>query len=185
MQTELLISKDMTIDDVFQKYPSKAQKLSQIMTNAGLHCVGCQASTFETIEQGMSGHGMSQEEITSLVKELNEILEEKEESKEDISFTEFAAEKCKDFRKDSSHGFRIGLNRGSCGWTYDFKFKEAKADNEIEFNDKGIKIFIEKEQIDKFKGMVIDYVDGLQNAGFKILNPNVKGTCGCGSSVTL
>jgi len=33
--------------------------------------------------------------------------------------------------------------------------------------------------------MVIDYVDGMQNAGFKILNPNVKGTCGCGSSVTL
>jgi len=184
MQAQLLISKDLTIDDVFQKFPSKAQKLAQIMTNAGLHCVGCQASTFETIEQGMTGHGMSQKEINSLVKELNETIEEKE-STEDIKFTEFAAEKCKGFRKESNHGFRIGLNRGSCGWTYDFKFKESKADNELEFKDKDIKIFIEKEQIDKFKGMVIDYVDGLQNAGFKILNPNVKGTCGCGSSVTL
>ena len=185
MQAELQISKDMTIDDVFQKFPSKAQKLAQIMTNAGLHCVGCQASTFETIEQGMLGHGMDKKEVTVLVEELNKTLEEKEETKEDIRFTDFAAEKCKGFRKETSHGFRVGLNKGSCGWTYDFKFKESKTDNELEFNDKGIKVFIEKEHVNKFKGMVIDYVEGLQNAGFKVLNPNVTGTCGCGSSVML
>ncbi|MAG52849.1 MAG: iron-sulfur cluster assembly accessory protein [Nanoarchaeota archaeon] len=184
MKSELLITKDLTIEQVFENYPSKAQKLAQIMTNAGLHCVGCQASTFETLEQGMQGHGMKQEEINNLVYELNKVLNEKE-STEDVKFTDFAAEKCKNFRKEDNHGFRVGLNKGSCGWTYDFKFKETKEDNEVEFKDKGIKVFIEKEHVDKFKGMVIDYVDGLQNAGFKVLNPNVKGTCGCGSSVTL
>ncbi|MAF51246.1 MAG: iron-sulfur cluster assembly accessory protein [Nanoarchaeota archaeon] len=185
MQEELLISKDMTIDDVFQNFPSKAQKLAQIMTNVGLSCVGCNASTFETIEQGMKVHGMSQKEVTSLVKELNTVLKEKEESQEDIKFTDFAAEKCKGFRKENSHMFKVGLVKGSCGWTYEFKFKENKEESDLVFEDKGIKILISKEDTEKLKGMVIDYVDGLQGAGFKILNPNVKGTCGCGSSVML
>jgi iron-sulfur cluster assembly protein len=185
MQSQLQIEKELTIDEVFQKFPSKAQKLAQIMTNAGLHCVGCNASTFETIEQGMQGHGFKQKEIDSLVKELNTALEEKEEAKEDIKFTDFAAEKCKSFRKDSSHMFKISLNKGSCGYTYEFKFKEKKEANDIEFEDKDVKIIINKDDSAKLKGMVIDYLDGLQGAGFKMLNPNVKGTCGCGSSVML
>jgi iron-sulfur cluster assembly protein len=179
------ITKDLTIETVFEKFPSKAQKLAQVMTNAGLHCVGCQASTFETIEQGMTGHGMSDKEVTSLVNELNEVLKEKEGDKESIKFTDFAAEKCKTFRKEPSHMFKVSLNRGSCGWTYDFKFKENKESSEIDFEDKDLKILINKEDEEKLKGMVIDYTDGLQGAGFKILNPNVKGTCGCGSSVTI
>ena len=181
----MVISKDMTIDDVFQKFPSKSQKLAQIMTNAGLHCVGCQASTFETIEQGMIGHGMAKKEVTSLAKELNQVLNSEEETTEDIKFTDVAAEKCKSFRKESNHMFKISLIKGSCGWTYDFKFKEEKNSEEEEFEDKGVKILLDKEHLAKFKGMVIDYLDGLQNAGFKILNPNVTGTCGCGSSVML
>ena len=185
MKSEMAISRDMTIDEIFQRFPSKAQKLAQLMTNAGLHCVGCHASTFESVEQGMLGHGMSIEEVDSLVIELNKTLEERDENKEDIKFTEIAADKCKSFRKNPNHMFKISLIRGSCGWTYDFKFREKKAPAEVMFEDKGVKILLDKEQLDKFKGMVIDYVDGLQNAGFKILNPNVTGTCGCGSSVML
>lgn len=181
----MLISKDITIDEIFQRFPSQSQKLAQLMTNAGLHCVGCSASTFETIEQGMIGHGMTQKDVNSLVNELNQSLESKEENTESIKFTEVAAQKCKQFRKNSSHMFKISLMKGSCGWTYDFKFREKKQPTEQEFEDKGVKILLDKEHLDKFKGMVIDYVDGLQNAGFKILNPNVKGTCGCGSSVML
>lgn len=182
---QMAISKDMTIDEIFQRFPSKSQKMAQIMTNAGLHCVGCQASTFETIEQGMLGHGMSNKDVDSLVIELNQVLESKNENTEDIKFTDLAAEKCKSFRKSSSHMFKISLIKGSCGWTYDFKFREKKEPKEIMFEDKDVKILLDKEHLDKFKGMVIDYVDGLQNAGFKILNPNVTGTCGCGSSVML
>ena len=182
---QMAISMDMTIDEIFQRFPSKAQKLAQLMTNAGLHCVGCQASTFETIEQGMLGHGMSNKDVNSLVNELNQVLESKEENTEDIKFTDSAVEKCKTFRKNPNHMFKVALIKGSCGWTYDFKFKEKKEPTEIMFEDKGVKILLDKEHLNKFKGMVIDYVDGLQNAGFKILNPNVTGTCGCGSSVML
>src|SRR3989344_4024267 len=129
------ITRDMTIEDVFKRFPSKSQKLAQLMTNAGLHCVGCSASTFETIEQGMAGHGMTQKDVNSLVNELNQSLEDKEESTEDIKFTEVAAQKCKQFRKNSSHMFKVSLMKGSCGWTYDFKFREKKQPTEQEFED--------------------------------------------------
>jgi len=72
------ISEDMTIEHVFQLFPSKAQKLSQIMSNAGLNCVGCSASVDETIGDGMSVHGMSKNETNELLGELNKALNEKE-----------------------------------------------------------------------------------------------------------
>ena len=52
---EKIITRDMTIDEVFKKFPSKAQKLAQELTNAGLNCVGCSAATWETLEAGMYG----------------------------------------------------------------------------------------------------------------------------------
>src|SRR3989344_3363449 len=62
-----------------------------------------------------------------------------------------------------------------------------KAKNEIkkgdlEFEEKGVKVFIEMESFDKLKGSYIDYLDTLQGAGFKIKNPNATSTCGCGES---
>jgi len=181
-QLQQMISKDMVIDEVFQKFPGKAQKLSQLMSNAGINCVGCHASTDETIEQGMLSHGIPQKEVTILIKNLNEALEGADDPKEDVKFTEWAAEKCKGFRKKPEHIFKISLSKGNCGYSYSFKFQEAKGENEIVFEDKGVKIAINKEDQDKLSGLVIDYVEGMQGAGFKVNNPNVKGTCGCGSS---
>jgi|TARA_Y100000310_G_scaffold279891_1_gene299284 iron-sulfur cluster assembly accessory protein len=193
MKSKLLlkgkISRDMIVDDIFQKYPMKAQKLSQVMKNAGLNCVGCSASTDETIEQGILGHGMEEKDLLVLIDDLNEVLKEdnevKDELKEGVGFTDFAAEKCKSFRKDENDVFNISLNKGSCGWTYGFKFKKNKEDGEIAFEDKGIKITINQYDLEGLKGIMVDYVDGLQGAGFKISNPNVKGSCGCGSSVVI
>ena len=51
------ITKDMTIDEIFTKFPQRGQRLAQEMQNAGLNCVGCGASVWETLEAGMLGHG--------------------------------------------------------------------------------------------------------------------------------
>ena len=45
----------------------------EILTDIGLHWIGCFASQFETLEQGCKGHGMSDKEIDELIKRLNEI----------------------------------------------------------------------------------------------------------------
>jgi len=72
---ETKINKDMTIVQVFQKYPHRVTRLAQIMTSHGLHCVGCHVSAYETIEQGLIGHGMDEEKLNILLKELNKAIE--------------------------------------------------------------------------------------------------------------
>ena len=62
------VTPDMTIEEVFKRFPHKSQKLAQEMTNAGLHCVGCSASTWETLEAGMLGHGMEEKESQALFR---------------------------------------------------------------------------------------------------------------------
>ena len=72
---EMKINKDMTIVQVFQEYPHRVTRLAQIMTSHGLHCVGCHVSAYETIEQGLMGHGMDKEKLDVLLKALNKAIE--------------------------------------------------------------------------------------------------------------
>lgn len=182
---EKRITRDMTIDDIFSGFPGKAQKLSQEITNAGLQCVGCQASTWETLEVGMLGHGFSEESIDALIDRLNEILAiEIDEST--ITLTKRAASKFKTIlEQDGKLGWalRFGDKPGGCGgFEYELDFsKEPDEDDEI-FESNGISIHVKKKMVYRLMGCEIDYLDGLMGAGFKVTNPNVKGSCSCGSS---
>ena len=71
------IQKDMTIGEVFQKYPHRASKLAQIMTGHGLHCVGCHFSSMDTIEAGAKIHGMDEETFEMMLKDINIVVSEK------------------------------------------------------------------------------------------------------------
>ena len=59
--------------------------------------------------------------------------------------------------------------------------KKANADDQV-FPGEGVEIHVNKADVSRLLGSEIDYVDGLNGAGFKISNPNVKGSCGCGKS---
>ena len=48
----------------------------EALFDAGLHCIGCSASQFENLEQGCKGHGMSDEEISELIKKLNKVAKD-------------------------------------------------------------------------------------------------------------
>ena len=50
------------------------------------------------------------------------------------------------------------------------------------FEDKGIRLLVDTQSLPYVQGSTIDFVDGLQGAGFKVENPNVIAACGCGSS---
>lgn len=67
------IKKEMAFSEVLQKYPETAP----IMMKNGLHCVGCHAAAFETIEQGCTAHGMKEKDIKKMIKEMNEAIEKK------------------------------------------------------------------------------------------------------------
>lgn len=67
---KVIITKDTNILELTSKYPDAAEVLSAF----GLHCVGCFASQFDTIEQGAEIHGMYEEEIDELIDEVNKVI---------------------------------------------------------------------------------------------------------------
>ena len=65
------ISKDMNLGEVVIAHST----LAEVLLDYGLHCVGCFANSFDTIEMGAKVHGMTDEEVDEMVVRLNEVLE--------------------------------------------------------------------------------------------------------------
>jgi len=188
MSEATTIHAQMTIEDILSLFPTKAQRLSQEITNAGLHCVGCHAATWETLEGGMLGHGKNQEEIARLVQRLNDLLREKDPSYDfaKIQMTPRAVEKFLEFlREEGKEGWalRFGDRMAGCsGFEYLLDYSEKATPADEVFSSNGIEIHVDRTCVDRLRGSVIDYVDGLRGGGFKISNPRAKSSCGCGSS---
>ncbi len=80
---------------------------------------------------------------------------------------------------------RLRVVGGGCaGFSYDLYFDEStEVDRQLEIA--GVKVVVDEMSLMYLVGVEIDYVEGLQGAGFKFNNPNVKSTCGCGSSFSV
>lgn len=184
-QTNTKIHRQMTIESILSMFPFKAQKLSQEITNAGLHCVGCHAATWETLEAGMYGHGMTDEHIDRLVNRLNALLEEEVDSST-ITITPRAAKKYLEILAEEGKqgwGLRFAERMAGCnGFEYALDYSEKALPSDETFESCGIQIHIDKHMVNRLLGSEIDFVDGLQGSGFKISNPNVRSSCGCGTS---
>lgn len=104
-----------------------------------------------------------------------------------ITLTDNGAEKVREFLGGQASvaetaGLRVGVRGGGCsGFQYALAFDEQR-DEDTVFEDKGICLLVDRASLPYVKGSVIDFVDGLQGAGFKVDNPNVIAACGCGSS---
>jgi iron-sulfur cluster assembly protein len=104
-----------------------------------------------------------------------------------ITLTDKGAEKVQEFLSAQSvvaetAGLRVGVRGGGCsGFQYALAFDEQRDGDEV-FEDKGIRLLVDTPSLPYVRGSVIDFVDGLQGAGFKVENPNVVAACGCGSS---
>lgn len=175
----------MTIESILAMFPGKAQKLSQEITNAGLHCIGCGAATWETLEAGMYSHGMGEAHIDELVRRLNALLEEKVDLTT-ITLTQAAAGKYLEILAQEGKqgwGLRVAERAAGCnGFEYALDYSERAGEKDQIFESRGIEIHVAKEIAPRLLGAEIDYVDGLQGSGFKVSNPNVRSSCGCGSS---
>lgn len=80
-------------------------------------------------------------------------------------------------------GLRIGVVGGGCsGFSYSMQFENAAGMMDKTFDMSGLKVFVDATSVQYLDGCVVDYVESLEGAGFKFENPNVKSTCGCGSS---
>jgi iron-sulfur cluster assembly accessory protein len=80
-------------------------------------------------------------------------------------------------------GLRVGVVGGGCsGFSYSMQFDNAPGMMDKVFTFEGLKVFVDATSAMYLNGCKVDYVETLEGAGFKFENPNVKSTCGCGSS---
>jgi iron-sulfur cluster assembly accessory protein len=80
-------------------------------------------------------------------------------------------------------GIRVGVMGGGCaGFQYSMDFEKDPRDGDMTFEQDGVRLFVDPMSSMYLQGVAVDYVVGLQGAGFKFNNPNAKTTCGCGSS---
>ncbi len=78
----LAITRDTIIGDIITKYPYAVE----VFMDYGIHCVGCSASSFETMAQGILGHGFSEGELMDIIKELNDMVANPPEDFEDLVY---------------------------------------------------------------------------------------------------
>lgn len=69
-----MITKDITIGELVYNYPEAAM----LLVEEGIHCIGCGAANYETLEQGLMGHGKTEKEIEELIKSMNELIKDDE-----------------------------------------------------------------------------------------------------------
>ena len=83
-------------------------------------------------------------------------------------------------------GLRVGVVGGGCsGFSYQMNFVNESNGFDQTFEYDGLKVFVDQTSLMYLDGTRVDYVEGLEGAGFKFENPNVKSTCGCGSSFSV
>ena len=105
-----------------------------------------------------------------------------------ITVSERAAQRIGDILKGEPSGtmLRVSVEGGGCsGFQYKFDMDRTKAADDLVISRDGAVILIDPVSVNYMAGSVIDFVDDLIGASFKVKNPQAKASCGCGTSFTL
>jgi len=191
--SQIGIHKDMLISEILLKHQDHATELAEIMIDFGIHCVGCGAASFETLEQGVLGHGFSENDLSKLIKDMNKVLSGenksivKQISDFKLTLTESAVKKVKESLKSMNKSpdaeLRISILAGGCsGFMYDLDFTDSPTKEDLHFKQDGVNIAVERNSLEFLNGTEIDFLDTLNESGFKFNNPNTSKECGCGKS---
>ena len=106
-----------------------------------------------------------------------------------ISLTPVASTKVKEIMKSQSpipEALRVAVVGGGCsGFQYHMAFENQTNETDDVYDFDGLKVLVDQMSSMYLDGVEIDYIETLEGAGFKFNNPNVKSTCGCGSSFSV
>ena len=106
-----------------------------------------------------------------------------------LELTPTAVSKVKEILTQQSpepKGLRVAVVGGGCsGFSYQMNFENDSNGIDKVFDFEGLKVFVDQASLMYLKGTRIDYIETLEGSGFKFENPNVKTTCGCGSSFSV
>ena len=103
-----------------------------------------------------------------------------------IGLSESAGSKVKSLLESENkqtYGLRVYVSGGGChGFEYGMSFEEKATEDDQVLEYHGVKLFVDPQSAMLLSEAVVDYVEGLEGAGFAIKNPQAKSTCGCGNS---
>lgn len=107
-----------------------------------------------------------------------------------ISVTEKAKDRISALKQEEGHtensNIRVSVKGGGCsGLMYDLGFDEEIKPADQIFEDRGVKILVDKKSLLYLLGTTLDFSDGLNGKGFQFINPNASRTCGCGESFSV
>ncbi|SEJ75308.1 iron-sulfur cluster assembly protein [Cyclobacterium xiamenense] len=89
-------------------------------------------------------------------------------------------------KRKEEENIRVSVKGGGCsGLMYDLGFDASTSDSDHIFEDKGVKIIVDRKSLLYLAGTILEFSDGLNGKGFQFVNPNASRTCGCGESFSI
>ena len=176
----------MTIAEIINLVP----QASLILADFQLGCAHCIMGSYESLREGVMGHGKSEKELLEILEQINSIASKPKNMIEvdGIRFTEEAYDKILEFMKLDADkrdlALRISVFEGGNDpeYLFDLVDKKKKSEGELKSNTPGhslspsrdspyaMRMFIDKKEIKHFKDKYIDYIDTFTGAGFKVLD---------------
>ena len=196
------ITKETTVKEILKMVPDSVIFLK----SAGLDCFGCEGGSEESLEKVMQEKNRDEKAINMLLDRINQLKAEKEKEKtptpeekdfivEEVHegnkkyyrlagmlFSENAYQNLHNLK--AGKGLRMRVETGGCSgfkYNYDF-FDEPLEDEKVYKLSTEIVIFMNELTFSKLHGSIIDFQLGLHGSGLKIINPNIKRSCSCGTS---
>ncbi len=103
-----------------------------------------------------------------------------------MTVTEAAAYKAGELlgnKQGETAAIRVFVKSGGCsGYSYGMAIDDRELEGDSIFEDRGVRIVIDKMSLPLLEGSQIDYVENMMGGGFSVNNPNATSACGCGSS---
>ncbi len=151
-----MITKKDTLGDIITNYP----EVAPVLASAGLHCIGCHVSAYESLEEGCLAHGLSKKEIDTIVKEANKKISEFDKVPQ-VGFTQKAVAKLLEKVEGKKY---VRIMHDLMG-EFDFVAVDSPADGEfvIKATAKDSKktysvdVVVDKRIEKLLRGVVIDY----------------------------
>ncbi|MCA9496977.1 MAG: DUF1858 domain-containing protein [Nanoarchaeota archaeon] len=165
------ITEEMSIYDITNKYPVTAR----VFVDYGLFCVGCVASSVETLKQGVLGHGISEEVFYEILEKLNAVVEKEDKNlsdgeKEIYGFfvSEDAGLKLEEIKKRNREICDKEYLRVSASSVdnYDMTFTDIKGEKDIIFYLENLKVIIDKKSFEILDGFELGYKKSEFGEGF-------------------
>jgi iron-sulfur cluster assembly protein len=105
-----------------------------------------------------------------------------------VTLSESAAERIRSFLTSRGHGvgLRLSIKQTGCsGYAYVVNYAESVTDADVVFEDRGVKVIVDRDSLPLLDGTEVDFVRQGLNEAFRFKNPRAKAECGCGESFSL